>query len=281
MPAIAEPVPLSDHLYVVYSEFPHVDASNVYLLTGSTPTLIDCGSPRAAPQLVRNLAQLGIGVRDLHQVIVTHGDFDHIQGFHALREANPDLLVHLHPGDWAGVQEPDAYRNSSYVYGQPFQPFARDGFLPLAQGQVIAAGETELTVYHAPGHTEGSVCLHGRVDGHSILFAGDAIGGSMKSLTGADLQVWFEAVLTWQQSLQQLARLEYEWVLNGHEPARTLPIPRRRVDRLMASFGTMLNPWFTLGEEPSDTEGALAPGPEQAAIDRPAALAGDLQGKGE
>jgi hypothetical protein len=86
--------------------------------------------------------------------------------------------------------------------------------------------------------------------------AGDAIGGAMKSLSGAVLHLWAQAALTWQQSLHRLSSLEFEWVLNGHEPVETLPISRTHVDRLVKSFGKMLNPWFTLDED--DPRASLA-----------------------
>ncbi|MBA3378341.1 MAG: MBL fold metallo-hydrolase [Chloroflexia bacterium] len=254
MPALTAPLQLSANLHIVYSEYPHVDSGNVYLITGEYPTLIDCGSQRAVPQLMRNLDQVGLEVSDLHQVIATHADYDHTQGFHALRKLRPDLALLINRHDWATmVVEGETYRNSSYVYRRPFVPFLVDHFLPLDDGDVLMAGDTSLTVHHTPGHTEGSVCLLGDIDGHGVLFAGDAIGGSMKSLAGADLQLWASAVVTWAESIQRLGALSFDWVLNGHEPAETLPLTRAHVDRLFGSFGMMLNPWFLLG----DDEGAI------------------------
>jgi hypothetical protein len=59
----------------------------------------------------------------------------------------------------------------------------------------------------------------GRIDGRDVLFAGDVVGGAMKSLDGAELQVWAEALADWSRSLDRLACLQFEWLLNGHEPA--------------------------------------------------------------
>ncbi len=249
MPVLSAPLRLSDNLYLAYSEYPHVDSGNVYLLTGTHPTLIDCGSQRAGPQLVRNLAQAGLGPGDIHQVIATHGDCDHTQGYHDLRLLQPDLRLSMHPQDWPLVIEGDPYRNSNYVYRRPFMPFAADHCLPLDDGDAVPAGDTVLTVHHTPGHTDGSICLLGEIDGRRVLFAGDTIGGSMKSLTGADLRVWAEAAAAWTLSLDYLRTLSFDWVLNGHEPAEGLPLSRAYVDRLLASFGMMMNPWFLLGED--------------------------------
>ncbi|HYH10807.1 MAG TPA: hypothetical protein VD789_00535, partial [Thermomicrobiales bacterium] len=93
-----------------------------------------------------------------------------------------------------------------------------------------------------------SVCLLGELDGRSILFAGDAVGGAMRSLNGASVEIWVRAAQTWEGTLQHLAELEFDWVLNGHEPVETLPIDRSRFDRMAAHFGKMMNPWFSLDE---------------------------------
>ena len=252
MPRLLAPVRLSPHLYVVYSESPHIHSGNVYLVTGARPTLIDCGSRRAVPTLVDNLAQLGVAVSDLHQVIATHGDFDHTQGYHDLRQAHPDLQLSIHYHDHALVQGTDPYRTSSYLYGDQFVPFSAEHCQPLGDGDMLPAGDTHLTVVHAPGHTEGSICLHGDIDGHTVIFTGDVVGGSMKSLDGADLHVWVEALAEWVLSLNRLAGLEFDWLLNGHEPAATLPLTRADFDRKRRMFGKMLNPWFALGEDDPD-----------------------------
>ena len=255
MTVLTFPVQLSEHLHVVYSEYPHVDSGNVYLITGSVPTLIDCGSPRGVDQLIRNLGHLGLQVSDLEQVIVTHGDYDHIQGFHELQRRNPGLRLFLNTRDWPIVHEDNPYGNSSYIYGHPFFLFRKGDFLPLEDGQIMRVGDTELIVHHTPGHTEGCVCLLGEVDGIRMLFAGDTIGGAMKSLEGADIAIWLHAAQTWRKSLDHIASLDFEWVLNGHEPAGTLPLTRPLFDRLSKSFGTMLNPWFSLSEdEPASVE---------------------------
>ncbi len=249
MTSLTAPVQLTPHLSILYSEYPHHDSGNAYLITGRYPTLIDCGSQLAFPQLVRNLEQAGLAVHDLAQVIATHGDYDHVQGYHDLRREHPRIRLHIHRKDWPSVQGSDPYRNGSYIYDRALEPIAAESCLPLEEGELIAAGDTILEVHHTPGHTEGSVCLLGEIDGRRVLFAGDTVGGGMRSLDKAVLEIWAQAAVSWKQSLQRIAALDFEWVLNGHEPARSLPISRDRFDRAVASFGWMMNPWFTLDEE--------------------------------
>jgi len=249
MTKLSAPVRLSPHLYILYSEFPHVDSGNVYLITGQHPTLIDCGSQRAVPDMLSNLQQLGIGIRDIDKIIATHGDYDHIQGYHHLSRLHPELRLFIHRADWPSAQGNDSYRNASYLYPGSFVPIPPESCLPLDDGDVIESGDTALTVIHTPGHTEGSVTLRGDIDGHGVLFAGDAIGGAMRGLDGAAVPIWLQAMVTWKHSLGTLTALDFEWVLTGHEPVDGLPITRVRFERMVASFGKMMNPWFSLDEE--------------------------------
>jgi glyoxylase-like metal-dependent hydrolase (beta-lactamase superfamily II) len=192
--------------------------------------------------------------RDLAAVIATHGDCDHTQGFLDLQRENSDLRLHLHLADWSLVQEMNPYRNAAYLYRIAFHPISPGLLVPLADGDRLPAGDGTLTVVHTPGHTEGSVCLWGEIDGHRVLFAGDTVGGAMRSLQGADLAIWAQAAETWRASLQRIAALEIDWILNGHEPVDGLPLSRSWLDRGIATFGKMLNPWFFL-HEGNDEEG--------------------------
>jgi hydroxyacylglutathione hydrolase len=257
MTRLNAPRQLSDNLYIVYAEYPHRDSSNVYLITGNNPVLIDCGSRRSVPHMLRNLAQLDLTARDISAVIATHGDCDHTQGFHDLQRDNPALRMHLPPADWSLVQELDPYRNAAYLYRISFLPIPPESCVPLTDGLRIAAGDGELTVIHTPGHTEGSVCLWGEIDGRRVLFAGDTVGGSMRSLEGADLAIWARAAETWKASLKRISGLEIDWILNGHEPEIGLPLSRSWLDRGIASFGQMMNPWFFLHEGSEENEAVV------------------------
>jgi glyoxylase-like metal-dependent hydrolase (beta-lactamase superfamily II) len=248
MDELDSPYRLSHHLYVVYAEFPHVDSGNVYLVTGARPTLIDCGSEHAVSRIVKNLALLGLDPRDIGEVIATHADYDHIQGFHRLQALNPELCLRINRADLPVVREANAYRTASYVYGRPYVQIDEECLVPFVHGDTIAVGDTSLEVIATPGHTEASVCLLGEIDSRGVLFAGDTVGGAMRSIEGASLEAWSEAVRDWTESLGYLSSLEFDWVLNGHEPPASLPITRDRFDRMVRRFGTMLNPWFSLGE---------------------------------
>ena len=249
MTRLTVPRQLSPHLFVVYAEHPHHDSANVYLVTGDVPVLIDSGSLLAAPHLLRNLASIGVDIRDIGHVLATHGHCDHMQGFQALHAANPDLQLLIHPLDAPFVQGTASGLDICTLYNSTFPPIPANECVPVRDGDRIPAGDGELLVIHTPGHTEGSICLWGEIDGHRVLFAGDTIEGAMPGFEGVEIETWAAAVRTWKDSLLRVAEFEIDWVLNGHEPARGLPLTRDRLDRGIASFGKMLNPWFFLAED--------------------------------
>lgn len=257
MTRLSAPHQLSPHLFVVYAEFPHHDSSNVYLITGKTPLLIDCGSLHAAPVLLSNIARTGVDIRDINRVVATHGHCDHVQGFDSLHAVNPDLRLMIHPLDEPLVQDPNLIASACHLYNGPIRMIGPELCVRIADGDRIPAGDGELIVMHTPGHTDGSICLWGEIDGHTVLFAGDTVGGAMPGLEGVELRTWAQAVRAWKDSLRRIQQLPIDWVLDGHEPIDGLPLTRDRLDRGIASFGKMLNPWFSL----ADDDEANAPEP--------------------
>ena len=104
-------------------------------------------------------------------IAITHGHFDHTAeaGFWAKCLAAPVLL---HPGDqeWA-----ESGPDHSRMFGMSVPAFPR--WQPLADGQKLKLGETEVRVLHTPGHTPGGVCLYVANDGAggTHLFTGDTL----------------------------------------------------------------------------------------------------------
>jgi glyoxylase-like metal-dependent hydrolase (beta-lactamase superfamily II) len=103
-----------------------------------------------------------INGRHVRAIALTHGHNDHINAALALQDV-VDAPILLHPDDlmlWLVVYpdvEPDK---------------------PLADGQVLKAGGSELGVLHTPGHAPGCCCFHivgGAADGADVLFSGDTL----------------------------------------------------------------------------------------------------------
>ena len=126
-----------------------------WLLRGRLPTLIDAGTGHL--RHIDSIAEALKG-QPLAQVLVTHSHSDHASGAPALAERMPGARFFKMP--WP---ERDAW------WPAPWEP--------LHDGDVVAAGDTALTVIHTPGHAPDHVCFWH--DESKTLFGGDlAIKGT-------------------------------------------------------------------------------------------------------
>ena len=96
--------------------------------------------------------ELADGV-DVRAILTTHGHWDHVRSVEDVAAAL-EIPFLLHPLDY------DLAAQTT-----PTSP------TPLADGQVIEIGETNLLTMHTPGHTPGSVCFLSP----DVLISGDTL----------------------------------------------------------------------------------------------------------
>ncbi len=124
--------------------------NNVYVLacarTGRA-LLVDAAD---RPQRLRE-AIAGVEVL---AVVQTHGHWDHIRAWEALRE-DPGLPIWGHPADG--------------------ELFPAEVDRALSGGERLAVGDLEVEVLHLPGHTEGSLLYLVHGDQRPHLFSGDTL----------------------------------------------------------------------------------------------------------
>jgi hydroxyacylglutathione hydrolase len=140
------PIPIHAH-----NPGPMTGAGNhTWWLPGRVPTLVDAGTgdPRHLDELERASGGRGAPL----QVLITHAHSDHMSGAPAIADRWPGAR-------FAKVPWPD--RDGRYPV-----PCA-----PLADGQVVAAGDGGLHVLHTPGHSPDHVCLWDPE--RALLFCGD------------------------------------------------------------------------------------------------------------
>lgn len=133
--------------------------NNVWVLGDDDRCVVIDAPHRAVP-----IAEL-IGDRKLLAILCTHAHDDHVTVAGELSDQF-DAPVRLHPGDeplWR-MTYPD--RN----------------YEPLADGEVIEVGGTEIRVLHTPGHAPGAVCFF--VPDLGAMFTGDTLFQGGPGATG-------------------------------------------------------------------------------------------------
>lgn len=105
--------------------------------------------------LLSHAQNLGLKVRYL---LLTHGHYDHVGALGALRAAYPEAQVYIHAGDV-----------SDKLYQWGLMGF--EGLRYYTEGDSLPFCGGEIKVYHTPGHSPGSVCLHVGEN----LFTGDTL----------------------------------------------------------------------------------------------------------
>ncbi len=185
-------------------------ACNCYVVgdpATSEAVVIDPGGDANA--LIQAVTERGLRVT---AIVATHAHFDHLIAAESIREST-GAPFHMHRDDRPLL---DWFEESALMFlgMQTGAPPQVDN--DAAEGDVIRAGTSELTVIHTPGHSPGSISLLG--DG--ALFSGDTLfAGSVgrTDLPGGDTRTLVDAVKN------KLFALDLTLpVYPGHGPATTL-----------------------------------------------------------
>jgi len=188
--------------------------SNCYILNDNGAlALVDCG---IFTRRVREaIAEQG---GDLRYILLTHGHFDHIQGVASAKAAYPRAKVCIGEADAAYLTgEMDSLPGRPSFHKSPVTPDRL-----LADGDMIALGDSVLWVIATPGHTPGGVCFYAEEE--RLLFTGDTLffeEVGRADLPGGDWD-------TLQASVRRLYAIEGDCaVLPGHYQASALEHERR------------------------------------------------------
>ncbi|WP_435241188.1 MBL fold metallo-hydrolase [Streptomyces cucumeris] len=155
-----------------------------------------------------------IGGRRLLGIICTHGHDDHIDAAPAVADRTGAPIL-LHPEDevlWR-MRHPD-----------------RTPDKPLADGDVLTVGGTQLRVLHTPGHSPGAVCLH--APALTTVFSGDTLFQGGPGATGRSYSSFPTIIESIRERL--LALPPQTVVRTGHGDSTTIADEAPHLDEWIA-----------------------------------------------
>jgi glyoxylase-like metal-dependent hydrolase (beta-lactamase superfamily II) len=183
--------------------------SNIYVVTGNVPTLIDTGTGIYSRDVIKKINKF-IKPSSLEQIILTHEHYDHVGG--AI-----DVLKSTE-----GKAKISAHKNATERLVSGESSFAQllGGIMPKIHidtafigGERIVLGDETFEVLHTPGHSQGSICLYGKKS--KSLFSGDTVFANgdfgRYDLPGGNLQ-------SLSHSIKQLSTLDIQDLYPGHGP---------------------------------------------------------------
>jgi len=106
--------------------------------------------PFTAPML-DHIRQLGFDPKDIRQVVITHGHFDHAGGAVRLKAALPQARFAMTAEGWR-----EAAEAAAQTVGRPNEWAMIDKDMVLTDGQVLQVGDIKLQAFETPGHTMGT-----------------------------------------------------------------------------------------------------------------------------
>ncbi|MFD0073986.1 MBL fold metallo-hydrolase [Streptomyces sp. NPDC127166] len=228
--------------------------------TDRGPVLVDTGwdDPASWDELTGGLDTLGLSVREIHGVVITHHHPDH-HGLSGRVREESGAWIAMHAADTAVVRrtresEPgtwfDYLARKLATVGAPEDHIAplraaraagRMRTLPglrsalpdreIVPGELLDLAGRRLRAIWTPGHTPGHVCLHleeehpSRLPGHGRLFSGDHLLPGITPHIGLyedpDDVTGTDPLGDYLDSLERIGRLGVAEVLPAHQHAFT------------------------------------------------------------
>jgi len=150
------------------------DASIYLIKDGHLSAIIDAGSGDGTKTVLENIKLCGLELSDIAYIFVTHCHFDHTGGINSLRSATGAKVV-MHKDDAVFVSNGDSNVTAAKWYGKNMDPTPVD-IIVNENKKEFSLSKLNVTMYHIPGHSPGSVAFTVNSDSKAVLFGQDVHG---------------------------------------------------------------------------------------------------------
>jgi glyoxylase-like metal-dependent hydrolase (beta-lactamase superfamily II) len=207
MPEILPHFKLIDLEYLGYTRL----IAACILETESGVVIVDPGPSSSLPMLLSRLQELGVLVKDIYAIVLTHVHLDHAGATGTLVKRNPGIRVFVHEKGAKHMIDPDRLLESAArIYGGDMNrllgecvPVPPRNVTALTGGEQLSFGKRRFRVMYTPGHASHHIGYLDLLTG--VAFVGDTAGvrignGSIVPVTpppDVDLE-------NWRRSLEQI-----------------------------------------------------------------------------
>ena len=206
--------------------------SNVHVLFGAHPVLVDTGSPGDLVNLRLGLRDLGVDLRDVKCAVVTHGHADHAGNARALQKLGIKLVAG--EGDmWRELDGVHGHLTATGVFAVFLKliiPGHYDAFWPdirVSDEYDLHDCGVDAKVVAMPGHTRGSVV----VIAGKIALVGDLFRGGLITASEPKEHFYQDNLALAHQRIHELLARGIELFVLGHAG----PVKRADVIRVFGA----------------------------------------------
>ena len=118
-------------------------------------------------KIVARVKELGLNIRT---ILLTHGHIDHIAGAATVKEGTGAEIAICEKDTWLYEHVGEQGRKFGLAARKLPDP---DRF--LKDGDEVKFGSHRFKIVETPGHSPGSVCFRGELDGRPVVFTGDTL----------------------------------------------------------------------------------------------------------
>lgn len=152
-----------------------VEDAAVYLVRfGDQAFLVDAGSGLDHSKLIGNISKVLPPHVEIVYLLLTHCHFDHTGGASAVR-AEYGCGIVAHELDAGYLENADEKVTAADWYGARMSPFTIDVKVSAAR-ETLRIGDGEVSLFHTPGHSPGSMVFLVTMNRQRVLFGQDVHG---------------------------------------------------------------------------------------------------------
>lgn len=205
---------------------------NHFAFRSEKPILIDTAYIADFDETVGLIAQVGIKLADVQQIISTHCHCDHIGGNKRIQDQS-GCDIALHKIGKYFIDTRNDWATWWGYFGQEADFF--DCTIELNDGDVLSIGPHEFKVIHTPGHAAEGIVLYNRQE--KLLISSDTLWKNDMAVMTLQIE-GSAAPFQMLESLEKLAALDVQMVYPGHGPTfmdmhKALTKSRKRLNHFL------------------------------------------------